>query len=443
MKRLIVRFRNQEDLNIIGNRLGLKLNQNTKEVNLDTLVVKEKKIVKSKKIKKREWTDEWYDMPEFNIDFKNEVYAKIFFYYNQDTKIDKIIDIFEQNISIKSTSIWYPKLIFGLNRDIRVIGGENPKYPIYVISKNRCENKTWHTSFRLSQMCVNHYLVVEPQEYELYFKTFNNEYVKVIKMDMKYKDDYDCFSDIGNTNSTGAGAVRNFCWEHSINSGFKWHWVLDDNIDGFNRFYRGHRLLCRTGEVFRSCERFVDKYDNIAIAGLNYSKFCKDGDIVPPYVLNTRIYSMLLIRNNIPYRWRGRYNEDTDLSLRVLKDNWCTVQFNLFLGEKITTQIKNGGNTEEFYSKEGTIPKSQMLVDMHPDVTKVVWKFNRWHHQVDYSKFKQKLILKDDIIHKTKINEYGMKLIRIPKEICNTELDNRKYIEDVYCNLKIDDNMFI
>ena len=155
---------------------------------------------------------------------------------------------------------------------------------------------------------------------------------------------------------------------------------------------------------------------------------------------------MLLIRNDIPYKWRGRYNEDTDLSLRVLKDGWCTVQFNLFLGEKLTTQRKQGGNTEEFYSKDeqGTIPKSQMLVDMHPDVTKLVWKFNRWHHQVDYSGFKQKLILKEEYKNTdNKINEYGMKIVRIPEELCNTEKDNREYIENHINEFERIDNTYI
>ena len=128
--------------------------------------------------------------------------------------------------------------------------------------------------------------------------------------------------------------------------------------------------------------------------------------------MNTRIYSCLLIQNDIPYRWRGRYNEDTDLSLRVLKDGFCTIQFNAFLQQKATTQTLKGGNTDAFYAKEGTLPKSQMLVDMHPDVSKVVWRFNRHHHEVNYRKFKaNQLIRKEGLLVKPGINNYGMKLI--------------------------------
>lgn len=431
MRRIICRFRNNEDLIIFSNKIGIELNKNTKEVNMKDMASKEKKPSIKRGMKNLEWQEHWVDMPEFNIDFRDEVYAKIDFLFDDNMEKEYISDLFEQNITNRTTSVWYPKLEFGVHRDLRVLGGENPKYPIYVVSKGRSWLGISHTSKRLSQMCVKHYLVVEPQEYDIYCENFNDEYVAVLKMDMKYKDTYDTFSDLGNVNSTGAGAVRNFCWDHSISNGFKWHWVLDDNIEGFNRFWRGHKLLCRTGEVFRSCERFVERYDNIAIGGLNYAGMCKQNDLVPPYVLNTRIYSMLLIRNDIPYRWRGRYNEDTDLSLRVLKDGWCTIQFNSFLGEKRCTQQKKGGNTDEFYAKEGTIPKSQMLVDMHPDVAKMVYKFNRWHHHVDYSGFKQKLRFKDNVkLNKEIINDKGLYIIRIPKDLCNTENDNRKYIEE-------------
>jgi hypothetical protein len=49
---------------------------------------------------------------------------------------------------------------------------------------------------------------------------------------------------------------------------------------------------------------------------------------------------------------------------------------------------------------------------LHPDVAKVVWRFNRWHHHVDYKTFKKnKLIKKQGIFINNGINNYGMKLI--------------------------------
>jgi hypothetical protein len=176
------------------------------------------------------------------------------------------------------------------------------------------------------------------------------------------------------------------------------------------------KINCTDGTPFYVVEDFVLRYKNIGQAGFNYANFCHSNEVSPPIILNTRIYSSLLIRNNLPFRWRGRYNEDTDLSLRILKSGLCTVQFNAFLQGKKGTQKQSGGNTKEFYEKEGTKKKSQMLADMHPDVAKVVWKFNRWHHHVNYKKFKNnKLLRKSNVFLKDEINNYG--LIKIKKNM--------------------------
>jgi len=52
-----------------------------------------------------------------------------------------------------------------------------------------------------------------------------------------------------------------------------------------------------------------------------------------------------------------------------------------------------------------------MLADLHPDCAKVTWKFNRWHHHVDYRKFKRNPLIKKDAPIPQGINNYGMKLV--------------------------------
>lgn len=288
----------------------------------------------------------------------------------------------------------------------------NPQFPIYIISKGRWESRL--TSKALESMGVPYRIIIEEQEWSEYSKVIDSS--KILILPKKYQDEYNTFDDFGYEKSKGPGPARNFAWDHSITEGHKWHWVMDDNLDAFHRLNRNIKAEVTSGTIFKCMEDFVLRYENIAIAGPNYYSFCKSTDRVPAYVLNTRIYSCLLIRNDISYRWRGRYNEDTDLSLRVLKDGWCTLQFNAFLCGKVTTQRMSGGNTKEFYASEGTLPKSQMLVDMHPDVSKVVWKFNRYHHSVNYKVFTTELKRKKDIKIEDKINNYGMVLTRISKK---------------------------
>ena len=286
----------------------------------------------------------------------------------------------------------------------------NPNFPVYIVSKGRWETRL--TSKALERMGVPYRIVVEEQEYEEYARVIEPQ--KILVLPVAYLEAYDTCDELGDGKSRGPGAARNFAWDHSMNAGAEWYWVMDDNIAAFGRLNRNLYVHVASGTIFRCAEDFINRYENVAIAGFNYDFFAKSRTVIPAYVLNTRIYSCLLIRCSIPYRWRGRYNEDTDLCLRVLKDGWCTIQFNAFLQEKATTQTMRGGNTKEFYEQEGTLNKSEMLQRLHPDVARVSWKFKRWHHYVDYSRFKKnRLIRKAGLMIPDKINNYGMKLVEV------------------------------
>lgn len=291
----------------------------------------------------------------------------------------------------------------------------NPKHPVYIISKGRSESML--TSRSLARMKVPHYIAIEPQDEDLYEEALDKfkirPYVTLLVAP---------FSNHGD----GPGRARNWCWDHSISIGAEKHWVLDDNIADFYRLHKNKRVRVESGAIFRAAEDFVDRYENVPIAGFQYRFFIAPNSKYPPYVKNTRIYSTLLIDNKCKHRWRGRYNEDTDICLQVLKDGDCTIQFNAFLQGKSATQTVKGGNTEEFYHKEGaeegkwienvnsegTRNKSQMLVDLHPDVARMVWRYKRWHHYVDYSSFKKnELRLKPGVKMPEGNNNYGMKFV--------------------------------
>jgi hypothetical protein len=161
----------------------------------------------------------------------------------------------------------------------------------------------------------------------------------------------------------------------------------------------------------------VDRYENVALAGMQYELLAPRKYKCPPFLLNTRIYSCILIKNDIPYRWRGRYNEDTDLSLRALKDGWCTVLFYAFLADKQATMTMKGGNTEALYklqNEDGRLLMAQSLQQQHPDVTKITYKWGRWQHQVDYRPFKHnQLRRKPGVEIPEGVNNYGMQLVHV------------------------------
>ena len=272
----------------------------------------------------------------------------------------------------------------------------NPSYPIYIVSKGRWKSRL--TSKAFESMNVPYWIAVEPQEYDNYASVIDEKKILTLP-----------FSNHGE----GPTLARNWCWEHSISLGAKNHWVLDDNINGFVRLNHNERIVVKSGTIFKVAEDFIDRYENVAISGFEYRFFAGGARRKkPPYRLNTRVYSCMLINNDIPYRWEGKYNEDTDICLRALKDGWCTILFQAFLCNKAKTQTVSGGNSAEFYDKEGTLPKSKALVDKHSDVARLVWRYGRHHHHVDYTPFKKnKLIKKKGLKIPKGINNYGMILI--------------------------------
>lgn len=279
-----------------------------------------------------------------------------------------------------------------------------PKYPLYIISKGRWETR--HTAKALERLKVPYYIAVEPQEFDKY-KEVIGPCGTVLELP---------FSNHGK----GSGPARNWIWEHSIANGFKRHWCIDDNITEFWRFHYNQRIRVETGAMFRAMEDFCDRFTNIALAGPQYKFFCPDDYHHPPYVQNTRLMSCILIDNDLkeedgtPIRWRGKYNEDVDLSLRVLKRGYGTILFYAFLQGKLRTGTVKGGNTSEIYG-DGTFEKSKMLVNLHPDVVKLVHRYGRWHHDVDMRPFKwNELKLKPEFEenYPTEPNEYGMVLVQ-------------------------------
>lgn len=279
-----------------------------------------------------------------------------------------------------------------------------PRYPVYVISKGRhdcCLTAKFlvrdETPFRL---------VVEPQEADAYAKEFGRERLEILP-----------FSNLG----LGSIPARNWVWEHAKATGAERHWILDDNIRNIHRRWSERKIRCQAGVAFYVCEEFVDRYENIAIGGMNYSMFVPSRRKVKAYFTNVHVYSCLLIRNDLPFRWRGRYNEDTDLCLQVLSAGWCTVSINVFTAEKVATMTMKGGNMTSLYQGDGRLKMAKSLERSWPGVVETKRKFRRPQHHIKgtWKGFDTPLKLKPgiDLTKMKETDEIGMKfiLVREPK----------------------------
>jgi hypothetical protein len=384
--------------------------------------------LKTRNMKDKEFDIDFMEMPTYET--KTSLLNNIEFdiNYSDDNLINIIIEkLGRPKITKvgKTISCWYPKRNSDLYTLSRMKCIETykvlPKYPIYIISLGRWEKR--RTAKYLEKSNIDFKIVVEPDEYDEYAKVINPD--KIIKCPENFSK-----------KGCGGIPVRNFVWEHSISMGAKKHWILDDNIECYYRNNKCQNSEIYSGAVFRSIEDYSDRYENIKMSGHQYLSFCPEGKIRPPVSFNTRVFSSILLSNDIypEFKWRGIYNEDVDLSIRLQKAGYVNMLSNFIICDKETTMKDKGGNTSTIYSTEHShLKKAQALVDFHPDCVKVVSHKTRvWHHDVDFSKFQNKLQLKNDIILEDKSNDYG--LIYVPetdkKRRTNTELIEKEIIEE-------------
>jgi len=240
---------------------------------------------------------------------------------------------------------------------------------------------------------VDFKLVVERHEYEKYAKNFDKKKIIVLPPE-----------------STGKGAipVRNFIWQHSMDGGHERHWELDDNMHHTYRLYKGKRIPCNSFPAIRCCEDFTDRYENIGISGLNYSFTIPYN--LPVYYLNVHVYSFMLIKNDMPFRWRGEWNADTDLCLQALSGKYCTVLLNAFMTAKNRTMKGKGGNTER-YAGDGRLKMARSLERQWPGVAKTRRRYGRPQHYIhrNWHCFDTPLIRKKNV-KLPEDSEYGMKV---------------------------------
>jgi hypothetical protein len=241
---------------------------------------------------------------------------------------------------------------------------------------------------------LNYYVVIrctedEPDNYRKSMKKLNIQNIddKLLIMSTEFMDNE---SESGNNNSI---IPRRYAWNHAMNIlKTSHHWVLDDNIDGFYIRNKGqHTRIKNTALPFQFIEKYIEQYPNVYQAGMQYKHICIAGGHRNVIIKNSRIYSCILNRHSvldyIKDNWQGSYNEDTDLSLRILKCGLATMNFQNFLCDKKATSSMKGGNNVSAYIGNGFENKVNELIEKHGDVTKKVFKYNRLHHQVDYTQF--------------------------------------------------------
>ena len=279
----------------------------------------------------------------------------------------------------------------------RLIDPPDPAYPIYVVSKGRAG--TGQTIPRLAAMGVDYRIIVEPAEFDAYATIYGRGCL--IPVDEGERRAYDPLDGRGDDLPLGSGPARNTAWAHAESEGAARHWVLDDNIHAWGVYVpRGggnRKRVVADGSAFAMLERFADRYRNVALSAHQYAYFVGHSDRgrVTPIVWNTRVMSSILVKTSLRPRWQGRYNEDVILSIEALRRGWATVtHYNVFADKQARSPNAGGGqaggNTDTVYAdgERSEVAKAMLLKRRYPDMVKLVRRYGRPHHTVDFGRLR-------------------------------------------------------
>ena len=286
------------------------------------------------------------------------------------------------------------------------MGKRIPKYPVYIPSKGRSDRPL--TAKMFDRDGVPFRFVVEPNEVPAYAADWGEERVLVLP-----------------ENNRGLVYSRNWIKQHAIGEGHERHWQFDDDVWRLRRLHHGRRYPCDSRIALVVAEDFVDRYENVGLCSFNSSFFVPATQGIslqkwPPFYLNSRCYTNFLMMNSLPYGWRNRYNEDTDMTLQVLAGGWCTILFNVFVMDTPETMEAHGGqmmSATGSYQGDGRLKMARELERVWPHVVETRRRFKRPQHHIkhDWKKFDTPLVRKAGV-EDAPPDEYGMALVPQKRE---------------------------
>jgi len=406
----------------------------------------------SNEAEEQDWNDrlrefDWYDMPEYYYPNDYEKIVDIHYRKEDKTLIDETILPVDKEFKIKTPNIkikggeFNGDTKYTISYDVPSVPEErkkllasdyvcdlsiSAKYPIYVISLSRYDYERSLTINWLEKGKVKYYLVVEPFEKEKYAerlreikKENGNVYGELLVGERDYHKE-----------GKGSVPVRNFVYHHSkyIIKSSK-HWILDDNIKEYERRNYTIKKTIYGGVTFRVIEDYVDRYVNVRIAGHDYSSFNPPTKNCLP-VSYTKVFSSILISNEFEEDeiWKGKYNEDLDLSIREWIENRPVMLFRNITCNKIKTGKIKGGNQVDIYKNESdnkeddwSYKKAMEIIQRYKDKydglyvsLKEDYIGRKYHHSVKYERFRIP-ILKEEykyMKNKVSVNNYNIKLVK-------------------------------
>lgn len=196
--------------------------------------------------------------------------------------------------------------------------------------------------------------------------------------------------------ASGAVPVRNATCDIARSRGELRHWQLDDDYQCF--YYtdtKKHKNVpIKNGTQLQNMMFKISKFGyecKLNNVGFSLSTMEAVPDKVKTF--GKRVFNA----HNLPTdpvlftRWRARMNDDLINAIETYRNGGMEMQFRFLQLHPAPTQSEAGGLTE-LYRREGTVRKSAYPILLAPNAARLVVKFGRYHHRVDWNLLCPKLI---------------------------------------------------
>lgn len=259
---------------------------------------------------------------------------------------------------------------------------------IYIISKGRPQCVTAQTLTRIKYP-GKWYIVVGNNDLELesYKKRWGD---RIIVFDW-YKEvkNTDLMDNFGyDKKASGASPVRNAARKISKENGELRHWQFDDDYLDFSRYnpYLNKNETIKDGRIlFSSMYRIADFANDAKLNNIGFALATIEGNPQRRHKWGPRVYNA----HNLPsdddlfVEWKGRMNDDTINAVNVWRTGGVEMMVKFLQLRMEPTQKSEGGLTD-LYKEDGTVRKTAYLLLACPAFSKLVIRFGRFHHNVNW-----------------------------------------------------------
>lgn len=281
------------------------------------------------------------------------------------------------------------------------------KYNIYIPSYNRA-GITMTDKMLDSFGIENYYLCIDPDQYPEYKKHYPRKHIIIRDPSFKSEKKVEVGSSaiVPDTLHGSVGAFNSLLYI-SKSLGEECYTTMDDDMrqlgmkafkgnkpdrTKYNKdnYYRCSKLTLDYGfdfkELWNDLEHLFIKLRNKSMLSLD--KFGLVFNLPIYFKTGTRSFSFYLSDNRTQVDHKYRQNNDVIISLEMAKYGYVNLIFEGFLYDSLDSQSQDGGFTE-VYKTLGTLDKGKVLIQAHPNYSRLSVVYSRPHHYVDYNQYNQ------------------------------------------------------